>query len=122
MLFPRQAKISLFCVTTSVSGESEHRPDVIAMTGWAQTELEKYGVTTAAIPLGQQVVNGQTLDLPPVIVGRIGEAADKKTILIYGHLDVQPVRKICLRCVSCDTNTVCIIDLTGIQERWLVHG
>ena len=61
------------------------------MSKWLRAQLEKYGVKTAAIPLGQQQIEGQVLDLPPAIVGRIGEDPSKKTILIYGHFDVQPV-------------------------------
>ena len=62
------------------------------MADWVKAELEKFGVKTDAIPLGKQQIEGQTLDLPPAIVGRIGEDPKKKTILIYGHFDVQPVR------------------------------
>ena len=38
-------------------------------------------------------MDGQTLQLPPAILGRIGEDKDKKTVLIYGHFDVQPAAK-----------------------------
>lgn len=54
-----------------------------------QTQLKKYGVDTAAIDLGMA---SDGLQLPPVIVGRIGTDPKKKTVLVYGHLDVQPVR------------------------------
>lgn len=59
------------------------------MSGWMQTQLKKYGVDTAAIDLGMA---SDGLQLPPVIVGRIGTDPKKKTVLVYGHLDVQPVR------------------------------
>lgn len=62
------------------------------MAQWLETQLSKYGVNTAKIPLGNQPIDGQELDLPPAIVGRIGEDPKKKTILVYGHFDVQPVR------------------------------
>lgn len=63
------------------------------MSIWMLEKLHSYGVTAEAIPLGKQIINGEAtdLDLPPVIVGRIGEDAAKKTVLVYGHLDVQPV-------------------------------
>ena len=61
------------------------------MAVWLQDKLEHFGVKTAAIPLGQQHIEGQVLDLPPAIVGRIGNDPRKKTILVYGHFDVQPV-------------------------------
>ncbi|KAF7799503.1 hypothetical protein EIP86_010738 [Pleurotus ostreatoroseus] len=60
------------------------------MSRWIEAQLNKYGVKTAAIPLGKQHIEGQVLDLPPAIVGRIGEDPKKKTILVYGHFDVQP--------------------------------
>lgn len=62
------------------------------MGQWLQAQLNKVGVTTDSIPLGKQEIEGQTLDLPPVLVGKIGADPKKKTILIYGHFDVQPVR------------------------------
>lgn len=67
------------------------------MAKWVRAELEKFGVATDAIPLGTQHIEGQILDLPPAIVGRIGEDAQKKTILVYGHFDVQPVSPACAR-------------------------
>ena len=34
--------------------------------------------------------DGSVLDLPPVLFGTLGNDAGKKTIMLYGHLDVQP--------------------------------
>ena len=76
----------------SISGDASRRQDVFKMASWVKAELEKFGVKTDAIPLGKQEIEGQTLDLPPAIVGSIGHDSKKKTILIYGHFDVQPVR------------------------------
>ncbi len=42
--------------------------------------------------LGVHVVDGKELPLPPVILGKIGDDPKKKTVLVYGHYDVQPVR------------------------------
>ena len=36
---------------------------------------------------------GEILPLPPVLLGKIGKDSKKKTLLIYGHLDVQPALK-----------------------------
>jgi Cys-Gly metallodipeptidase DUG1 len=36
-------------------------------------------------------MDGQELELPPAILGRIGHDKNKKTVLVYGHFDVQPV-------------------------------
>lgn len=34
--------------------------------------------------------DGSTIRLPPVLFGTLGENKAKKTLLVYGHLDVQP--------------------------------
>jgi len=56
------------------------------------SELEKLGAHVKARPLGKQP-HKEHLDLPPVIVGRYGEDPKKRTILVYGHYDVQPALK-----------------------------
>ncbi|KHJ80679.1 hypothetical protein OESDEN_19642 [Oesophagostomum dentatum] len=33
------------------------------------------------------------LPLPPVLFGQLGDDKSKKTVLVYGHLDVQPAAK-----------------------------
>lgn len=43
-----------------------------------------------SVPLGKQVLDGQELDLPPALVGSLGKDPKKKTVLVYGHYDVQP--------------------------------
>lgn len=35
-------------------------------------------------------MDGKKLQLPPVVTAQYGESPDKKTILVYGHYDVQP--------------------------------
>ena len=34
------------------------------------------------------------LSLPPVLLGTLGNDPDKKTLLVYGHLDVHPAEKV----------------------------
>lgn len=42
---------------------------------------------------GEQLFEGTTkLPLPPVVLATVGTDPSKKTILVYGHYDVQPVR------------------------------
>ncbi|THH29488.1 hypothetical protein EUX98_g4686 [Antrodiella citrinella] len=77
----------------SISGDASRREDVVKMAVWLEAQLNEYGVKTEKIPLGQQQLEGKTLDLPPAILGRIGNDPKKKTILIYGHFDVQPANK-----------------------------
>ncbi|KAK4054442.1 hypothetical protein OIV83_000936 [Microbotryomycetes sp. JL201] len=77
----------------SVSGDAKYRPEVHRMGAWLQGELEKLGVEVRSVPLGKQNLDGQVVDLPPVLLGQLGSDPKKKTILVYGHYDVQPALK-----------------------------
>ncbi|KZT21836.1 CNDP dipeptidase [Neolentinus lepideus HHB14362 ss-1] len=77
----------------SVSGDPAHREDVVKMAHYLNSQLISLGVTTELRDLGKHVMDGQELSLPPAILGRIGDDPKKKTILIYGHFDVQPANK-----------------------------
>lgn len=37
-----------------------------------------------------QLPSSEEIPLPPIILGRLGSDPGKKTVCIYGHLDVQP--------------------------------
>ena len=75
----------------SISGDPVHRKDVFRMAEFLAAELRAVGVSVTAVPLGKQTLDGQELDLPPALLGEIGNDPSKKTILCYGHFDVQPV-------------------------------
>ncbi|KAF9523811.1 glutamate carboxypeptidase [Crepidotus variabilis] len=77
----------------SVSGDGTHRKDVVAMANWLNSELKQLGVDTKLVDLGKHVMDEQELDLPPAILGKLGNDPNKKTVLIYGHYDVQPASK-----------------------------
>ncbi|KAH8083356.1 CNDP dipeptidase [Cristinia sonorae] len=77
----------------SVSGDASLRPDVQNMVDWFDGQLRSYGVQTEQVDLGYQTVDGQQLKLPNAILGRIGDDPNKKTVLVYGHMDVQPAEK-----------------------------
>ncbi|EIW80058.1 CNDP dipeptidase [Coniophora puteana RWD-64-598 SS2] len=76
----------------SVSSDVSRRPDVIKMGEWLEKQLQALGVTTKQVDLGKHEMSGHTLQLPPAILGKIGEDKSKKTVLIYGHYDVQPAK------------------------------
>lgn len=84
------------------------------MGKYLETTLNKYGVETRAVELGTQVLDGQTVNLPPAILGRIGNDPSKKTVLIYGHFDVQPVRE----SLSCRLLRILMV-FVGQQKRRL---
>lgn len=56
------------------------------------SELKKLGAHVELRPLGKQPKK-EHLELPPVVVARYGEDPKKRTILVYGHYDVQPAQK-----------------------------
>ncbi|KAF8869810.1 glutamate carboxypeptidase [Infundibulicybe gibba] len=77
----------------SVSSDASHRGDVVKMAHWLNGQLKDLGVDTKLVDLGKHVMDGQELDLPPAILGSIGNDPKKKTVLLYGHFDVQPALK-----------------------------
>jgi len=75
----------------SVSAEDERRPEVVRMGQFLADELKKLGAEVEQRPLGKQP-HKEHLDLPPVVVARYGNDKNKRTILVYGHYDVQPAQ------------------------------
>lgn len=59
------------------------------MSKFLFSELSNLGATVHSRPLGPQPGKPH-LELPPVIVARHGTDPNKRTILVYGHYDVQP--------------------------------
>ncbi|KAL7312340.1 hypothetical protein PS15m_008109 [Mucor circinelloides] len=74
----------------SVSGDPAHRPDVFRMSEFLVEELKALGASVETRDLGKQDWHGQQLDLPPIVLATVGNNPEKKTILVYGHYDVQP--------------------------------
>jgi len=60
-------------------------------------ELESLGVSVTKVDLGKQVLDGEEIQLPPALLGKLGDDPKKKTILLYAHYDVQPVRVFLLK-------------------------
>jgi len=78
----------------SVSAWPETRKDVVYMVNWFAGLLMKEGVTCEIAENGTQTLpDGTVLPLPPIILASLGHDPKKKTVLIYGHLDVQPAHK-----------------------------
>jgi Cys-Gly metallodipeptidase DUG1 len=75
----------------SISAEEARRQDVVKMGMWLKSELEALGAHMEARPLGKQP-GKEHLELPPAVIGRYPAKKDesKRTILVYGHYDVQP--------------------------------
>ncbi|CAJ0609915.1 unnamed protein product [Cylicocyclus nassatus] len=78
----------------SVSTEPERRPDCVKMVEWMKKKLEDVGAKTQLVENGKQKLHdGRTIDLPPILFAVLGDDPKKKTLLVYGHLDVQPAYK-----------------------------
>lgn len=87
------ARLAEAVAIPSISGDPAFRPHVLRMSDWVNARLQAVGVTTKQVDLGTHVMDGQTLPLPKAVLGRIGNDPAKKTVLIYGHFDVQPAAK-----------------------------
>ncbi|KAJ7687614.1 hypothetical protein B0H17DRAFT_1160434 [Mycena rosella] len=84
------ARLAEAVAIPSISGDPAFRPSVLKMSEWLDAQLQAVGVTTKRVDLGTHLMDGQTLPLPNAILGRIGTDPAKKTVLLYGHFDVQP--------------------------------
>ncbi|KAI9219725.1 hypothetical protein BC828DRAFT_349041 [Blastocladiella britannica] len=83
-------KLAEVVAIPSVSSDAAYRPKVVEMGQWLESEMQRLGIDTKQHLPGTHVMDGQTLDLPPIILGTLGTDPAKKTMLVYGHYDVQP--------------------------------
>ncbi|CAG2181630.1 unnamed protein product, partial [Oppiella nova] len=75
----------------SVSAQMDTRDETIEMVRWMARQLTDRGVSVELADIGvEQWPDGHTLPLPPVLLGQLGDSPHKKTLCVYGHLDVQP--------------------------------
>ncbi|CAD7092612.1 unnamed protein product [Hermetia illucens] len=82
------------CAIKSVSAWPDCRPEVQRMVEWTAEKLKKLGTQVELVDVGVETLhNGQQIPLPNVLLGTLGNDKSKKTVCIYGHLDVQPALK-----------------------------
>lgn len=77
----------------SVSSQLEHRKDVFKMADFLAEEMKRLNVDFEKKDIGEHVLEGQKIALPPILLGKYGNDPKKKTVLVYGHYDVQPALK-----------------------------
>ena len=80
----------------SVSSDEGLRPKVVDMANFLKTELTTLGfhdIQMKDLGIQPPPVANPNLKLPPIVLGRFGNDASKKTVLVYGHYDVQPALK-----------------------------
>lgn len=46
------------------------------------------------------------IDLPPIILAKLGSDSKKKTVCLYGHLDVQPAAKVHVHVYAQQNNSI----------------
>lgn len=74
----------------SVSAElDEHLSDIVAMMDWTKGHIERLGGT---VVLAENPVGTADRPLPPILMGSFPSDPSKKTVCVYGHLDVQPAK------------------------------
>lgn len=64
------------------------------MAKYIQNEAKTLSINLDLYDLGTQLdsSNGKEVELPPLLVGQYGNDPSKKTVLVYGHYDVQPAK------------------------------
>lgn len=83
-------RLAEFVAIPSVSAEPARRPDVVRAVHYAKAAIEALGGTVQLHETGAQP---DGLPLPPILTATLGADPAKKTVLVYGHLDVQPAAK-----------------------------
>uniref|UniRef100_A0A672J2X8 Peptidase M20 dimerisation domain-containing protein n=1 Tax=Salarias fasciatus TaxID=181472 RepID=A0A672J2X8_SALFA len=75
----------------SVSAWPEKRGEIKKMMEMAAEDIKRLGGTVELVDIGKQKLpSGEEIPLPPIVLGQLGSDPGKKTVCIYGHLDVQP--------------------------------
>jgi len=78
----------------SVSAWPEKRGEIVEQVQQIKKFIEELGGSTTLNDIGQETLpDGSKIPLPPVLTGFLGNDINKKTVAIYGHLDVQPAKK-----------------------------
>ncbi|XP_054958345.1 beta-Ala-His dipeptidase isoform X6 [Pan paniscus] len=75
----------------SVQPVPRFRQELFRMMAMAADMLQRLGARVASVDMGlQQLPDGQSLPIPPIILAELGSDPTKGTVCFYGHLDVQP--------------------------------
>ncbi|KAM7320583.1 hypothetical protein ACRRTK_021026 [Alexandromys fortis] len=78
----------------SVQPVPRFRQELFRMMALAADKLRHLGAAVTSVDLGsQQMPDGQSLPIPPILLAELGSDAKKPTVCFYGHLDVQPAQK-----------------------------
>jgi len=78
---PRLAEYLEFLRFPSISTDPERAGDVAACAGWLERKLTGMGLETRVVPTAGH----------PIVLAKNAHRAGRRTVMIYGHYDVQPV-------------------------------
>jgi len=89
------ARLAECVAIPGVSCETARRPEIVRTMEWTRAWCERLNATsTELVDIGVQTLpDGGSIPLPPVLLAQFGEDPAKKTLVVYGHLDVQPAAK-----------------------------
>ncbi|XP_032149645.1 cytosolic non-specific dipeptidase [Sapajus apella] len=84
-------KLAKWVSIQSVSAWPEKRGEIRKMMEVAAADVRQLGGSAELVDIGKQKLpDGSEIPLPPILLGSLGSDPQKKTVCIYGHLDVQP--------------------------------
>nr|KAF6470986.1 carnosine dipeptidase 2 [Molossus molossus] len=84
-------KLAEWVAIQSVSAWPEKRGEIRRMMEVAAADIKQLGGSVELVDIGKQKLpDGSEIPLPPILLGKLGSDPRKKTVCIYGHLDVQP--------------------------------
>lgn len=91
------ARLAKWVSIISVSCQADRRQECHDMMDFAKSEFDKLGAKMRLVknPAGMQMFqDGTEVEYPPILLGTYPAEFDsnKKTICLYGHLDVQPAQ------------------------------
>uniref|UniRef100_A0A8D0CS64 Cytosolic non-specific dipeptidase n=1 Tax=Sander lucioperca TaxID=283035 RepID=A0A8D0CS64_SANLU len=90
---PLRYRLADWVGVQSVSAWPEKRGEIKKMMEMAAQDIKNLGGTVEMVDIGKQTLpSGEEIPLPPIILGSLGSGPGKKTVCIYGHLDVQPAK------------------------------
>nr|CAD7257087.1 unnamed protein product [Timema shepardi] len=74
----------------SISCDMKHRGDVMKMLRWIEKALKNVGAKTELCEtVTQNYEKGKTISKPPILLAITGNDSKKKTLCVYGHIDVK---------------------------------
>ncbi|GKY94068.1 hypothetical protein MPSEU_000373400 [Mayamaea pseudoterrestris] len=74
----------------SISADPGHLNDIVRMMEWTTAEIRKLG---GFVKLQPNPAATDKRSLPPILMAEWAKNPNKKTLCVYGHLDVQPADK-----------------------------